>query len=204
MDGRDGEKEELRYWDTDRPAGFLTPEQREFIWEFHEHNHHSKKGWENLSNKALRQRRYRIRKRARNALADFYFLSFLPNDDIEIILEEFQGADSVRQVDWDGMGWGSVHQMLRFLYQAMDRDVLFWVIENALAAMIEVEYMDRGEHANVELEITTEMVTTSLDLLKRRFDEKEELSDSEIESLVYNKRITQEEADEYVAQREEG
>jgi hypothetical protein len=187
----------------DRPPGIFTREQREFIAKLHEYEEHSKEEWEELSPDALRQRRYRIRQRARNAIADFLFIFYLPVEEIKMIFEEFRDADSIAQVDQEGIVYEGVNALFSDISDGMSRSVFIPLIEIALASSIGHEYIRMGKHADVEVDIDVKVATTPLDELKKRFDNREELTRSELDSLVMFDRITQEEWQEYPAKERE-
>jgi len=187
----------------DRPPGIFTREQREFIAQLHEYREHSKEEWEELSSEALRQRRFRIRQRARNAIADFHFLFYLPAEEIKMIFEEFRDADSLAQVK-EGIVYEGVKILFSVISEGMSRSVFVPIIENALGEEIEWEYTRMAKHADAEVNINIEVATTPLNELKRRFDNQEELTRSELSSLVTLDWITPEEWEEYPAKKTEG
>ena len=171
----------------DRPPGILTPEQRRLLLG---------EGDEELSEEALRSRRYRIRRRVKEALTDFLILDYLPDQDQKIVFEEYADATTIKQLDAH-LSFDKIFGMLLLLSRNMERELFLEFLSEAVEGRIREDHIRRGEHADVEVGFDISIETTTLDELKDRFDAREELSPSETGALFFNDRVTSEELAEY-------
>jgi hypothetical protein len=171
----------------DRPPGILTPEQRRLLLG---------EGDEELSKEAVRSRRYRIRRRVKEAVTDFLILNYLPDQDQKIVFEEYADATTIKQLE-DAYSFDKIHGMLFLFSRNMERELFLEFLSEGVERRISVDHRRRGEHADVEVGFDISIETTSLDELKNRFDAREELAASELRSLFGSGRITLEEFEEY-------
>ena len=176
----------------DRPPGILTPEQRRLLLG---------EGDEELSEEAIRSRRYRIRRRVKEALTDFLILDYLPDQDQKIVFEEYADATTIRQLD--AHSFDKIYVMLILFSRNMERELFLEFLSEAVEGRIREDHIRRGEHADVEVGFDISIETTTLDELKDRFDAREELTPSESGALFFNERVTSEEFGEYLNDREE-
>lgn len=176
----------------DRPPGILTPEQRRLLLG---------KIDEELSEEAIRSRRYRIRRRVKEALTDFLILDYLPDQDQKNVFEEYADATTIRQLD--AHSFDKIYVMLILFSRNMERELFLEFLSEAVEGRIREDHIRRGEHADVEVGFDISIETTTLDELKDRFDAREELTPSEQGALFFNERVTSEEFAEYFNDREE-
>ena len=178
--------------DGDHPPAILTSEQRKFV-----------RGMirgeldESLSPEAIRQRRYRIRKRLRNGFWDFKELLGWGGEDMDLISDEISETPAGFR-DLDAHLDPAVLGVLTFLYRCLGDDVF----RTAVEMVVESETSYRLRHKQQKLADIDVSVTVSLrdeksaEELVERFDANDELSDRELLALSYWGRISAEEYNE--------
>lgn len=180
---------------VDRPRGFLTKGDKEFL-----RGASSKEMTKNTWN----QRRFQIRRRARNAIIDFILLNNLPDRDIELIFGNYD--DSTETVEeavvnllagdtYLTYGLTNFFELLTIGIGPSKAQALF--LDGLTSG---VDYLGaRSEEVLLNYEthdrfiIIQEEGHVPLDQIQERFEEGEEISGRELEILSATGRITPEE-----------
>lgn len=182
---------------VDRPRGFLTKGDKEFL---------TGTSSSEMTKNTWNQRRFQIRRRARNAIIDFLLLSNLPDKDIELIFGNYDDsaespeeavADLVAGDTYLTYGLIDFFELLTVGMGPSKTQALFL---NGLTSG--VDYLSaRSEGVLLNYELEERMITvqdeghTPLDQIEKRFEEGEEVSGRELDVLAATGRITN---DEYV------
>ena len=173
----------------DRPRGFLTPEDRQFLkWMFVDQVE------EELSPEAARQRRYRLRQRTKNAILDFVDLHLLPQSDKTQIFTGVAETPAELSGKNHSLNAGLIN-LFRFFAQNLTNDVFRLLVTEAFELKIKDDLLTKkNTYADVTVSIdVTVSEETSIDELKRRYDAGEELSVPEVSTLYQAERITSDE-----------
>lgn len=159
--------------DTGRLPGLLTSEQRKFLRDGPD---------DGLSDEAIRQRRYRIRKRVQSALLDFSLLDrHLDPDEWQQVFNPEQGHDDPKSFT------GGVRDALGLLYLGMEgtlvglAPVLRAGITNAVNKV-----SDRPRRVGVEFEVTISDPVRFEEIVKKlAAGKEEELTESELREFLH-------------------
>jgi hypothetical protein len=179
-------------------AGVLTPEQRAFLRDGPD---------DGLSDGAIRQRRYRIRKRVRSALLDFELLQRIPPEDRDQIFDDV--ADTPAGFSIRNQFDEAVLALLRFVYRGVGPDVFQYMVELELRQSAkDVMLFEKDVLADVDVEVSVETENERpVEELKERFDAgmrppddeqdplppERELDDDELYALYLKNRVTKQE-----------
>lgn len=180
---------------VDRPKGFLTKGDKEFL---------TGVSTGEMSKNAWNQRRFQIRRRARNALIDFNLLSNLPDKDVELI---FGNYDSSTQSAEEAMvdllvgdtylthGLIDLFEMLTIGIGPSKTQALF--IRGLTSG---IDHLGaRSDEVLLNYDINEEMITvheeghTPLNEIEGKFEQEEDLTIRELDVLASTGRISQEE-----------
>jgi len=169
----------------DRPRGFLTPEDRQFLRWIGDGQVEKE-----LSPEAARQRRYRLRQRTKNAILDFIDLHLLSQNDKTQIFTGAAETPAELSAENHTLNGGLLN-LFRFLADNLTNDVFRLLVTEAFELKIRNDLMTKkNTYADVTVDIdVTVSGETSIDELKSRYDAGEELSTSEISTLCQANRI---------------
>jgi len=134
-------------WDTNRPRGVLSPQDRAFLLEHEDSD--VKRSEEGTETGAERNTRLRIRKRIYNALLDFALIySYLPERDRRLIF-----SNPRRNPDGELDLWNGAIFTLAFLYERLSGEDAYQNFEYSLQAAI-LEVLDKpGMAKHNELDV---------------------------------------------------
>lgn len=151
----------------DRDRGILTPRDREFLLT---------ELAEELNANAVTQKRYQIRQRTRNALLDFYVLQSLPNDEIDLIFDDYTGEfdDGATPSPFD-LG---VRFNLDFLLRGLGINEFCDLTEEVLRHAMQMREVDERVHPHL-VEATVEVNRLTPEDVRQRQEDGENLTEQE-------------------------
>ena len=156
--------------------GFLEPDQRKFLRGEHD---------EELSSEAERQRRYRIRQRAKGALKDLGELRRLSPRDQKLIFDDISETPAGYSEIGGSSLESAIDSLLELLYWNMGIDVFCTAVERTVRGALLKEWIHkRHTHADISVSVNIDISNeVSGDELRNRLDAGEELTEKELFSL---------------------
>jgi len=127
----------------DRERGIFTPRDRRFLAGVLD---------DELSGEAKRQKRYRLRKRVRNALQDLHYLGAMDFKDTNAI-----GHEIYNDEDMESRFNGAVHELMNYFYDLYGREGFISLLEFALEWQEKTEHYGRTrQYVDVDVSIEIE------------------------------------------------